>query len=373
MTSKSFLQKAALIFISVLLSLFAAELILRAAMPARDKYWVWQPNLHYVFHPDSAVFDGINGPSEFSINPDGFRGKEFKDSEKNYLCLGGSTTECLYLDNSETWFHQLGQLQPESNFGSIGKSGCTTREHYIQLKYYAPQLGKLNGIVMMVGLNDMMKRLSQDSLFDNNFQLTQSIEDSLVSAILLSNRHEKKWWRKTALFQLFKKVTHKQQSEVNWKLQDDRGEIFKTWRTYRTQAVTIIDSLPDLSYALAEYERNLQLIYSETKRQGSNLILINQSALYKDSLTAYENNLLWMGGVGDFQKSTGHAYYSVKALSQALSLYNQRLAAFCAQKKDVKLIDIATALPRDTSVFYDDCHFNESGARKVALLISEQL
>lgn len=373
MTSKAFLQKAALILISVLLSLFAAELILRTFMPADDKYWVWQPSLHYVFHPDSSIFYGIKGPSEFSISKDGYRGKEFNRSEKNYLCLGGSTTECLYLDNSETWFSQLSLILPKSIFGSIGKSGCTTREHYIQLKYYAPQLGKLNGVIMMVGLNDMMKRLSQDTLFDNNFQFTQPIEDSLVNTILLSNSSEKKWWRKTALFQLFKKVNHQNEKEVNWKLQDDRGETFKAWRTYRTQATTIIDSLPDLYTALGEYERNLQLIYAETKRQGTNLILINQSALYKDSMTAYENSLLWMGGIGNFQKSAGHAYYSAKALNHALSLYNQRLAEFCATRKDVKLIDIASSLPRDTSVFYDDCHFNESGALKVARLISEQM
>ncbi len=378
-SAKEISKKAGLVIASILLSLFIAEVILRLIYPQQAKYFAWQPNLQHTFRPDSSVFYGVNGAKQFSINSQGFRGNEFKkDSLPKYLCIGGSTTECLYLDDNETWYQQMQLLLATRfslliSFGSIGKSGCTTRENYIQLKYFVPQLGKIDGVILMVGLNDMMKRLSRDTLFENDFRFTQQVEDSFVNTIFLSNNKEEVWWRKTNLFQYVQRAFQRT-NKVEWQnVQDDEGKIYKEWRQNRQQASVIIDTLPDLSAALNEYERNLRLIYAEAEKQDIRLVLINQSALYKDTMTAYENSLLWMGGVGNFQSEPNQAYYSAKALRQALELYNQRLQKFCAANPYIKYIDLATQLPRDTSVFYDDCHFNESGARKVAGIISEQI
>lgn len=372
MINRNLNEKAGLIFISILLSLFIAEIALRLAYPQDEKVYVWQPNLHHAFHPDSSIFYGVGGEKNFSINSQGFRGEEFENNSKQkYLCLGGSTTECLYLDNTETWFQKFSILNSQFSIGSVGKSGCTTREHFIQLKYFIPQLGKIDGVILMVGLNDMMKRLSQDWLFDDNFQFTPELEIKFVDEIFLSNKKDKSWWRRTRLFQLAQRVFHRTK-KVDWEnMQDDNGEIYKTWREHRQHTSRTIDSLPDLTAALNEYERNLQLIYDETQKQKIKLVFINQATLYKDSMNEFENSLLWMGGVGEFQQEKNHAYYSTKALNTAMQLYNDRMKIFCSSHPKIKFIDLASQLPKDTSVFYDDCHFNESGARKVAEIISK--
>ncbi len=377
--AKEIVRKAGLIILSILLSLFIAELALQLVCPQQTKYFVWQPNLQHTFHPNSTIFYGISGAKQFSINSQGFRGEESENGSKGmYICLGGSTTECLYLDDKETWQYQM-QLLLDSRtalpplIGSIGKSGCATRENYIQLKYYVPQLGKIEGVILMVGINDMMKRLSSDTLFENDFRFTPQVEDSFVNTIFLSDRNEEEGWRKVRLFQ-FVRNAFQRATKVEWQnVQDDEGKIYKTWRENRQHALAISDTLPDLTSALKEYERNLQLIYAETKRQGIKLILVNQPALYKDSMSAYENSLLWMGGIGNFQEEPNHPYYTPKALRQGIELYNQCLEDFCSNKQHVKFVNLATQLPRDTSVFYDDCHFNESGARKVAEIISREI
>ncbi|HLP49604.1 MAG TPA: SGNH/GDSL hydrolase family protein [Chitinophagales bacterium] len=349
--------------------------------PQQNKLFVWQPNLQHTFHPDSTILYGVHGPSTFTINSQGFRGDEFKnDGTKKYLCIGGSTTECLYLDDKKTWPYLTQQLlttkyATPSIIGSIGKSGCTIRENYIQLKYYVPQLGKIDGVIMMAGINDLMKRLSRDMLFEDDFRFTAAVEDSFVNTIFLKQgrTNEKTWLRRTALFKVLQNALHKAKP-VKWEsVQDDRGEVYQAWRNNRQHASAFVDSLPDLSAALAEYERNLQAIYAEAQRQQIQLVLVNQPAIYTDSLSEYANELLWMGGVGDFQTKAGCRYYSPKVLNAALLLYSQRLKLFCTGKPGIKFIDLATQLPRDTSVFYDDCHFNESGARKVAGIISEHL
>ncbi|MCW5907067.1 MAG: SGNH/GDSL hydrolase family protein [Chitinophagales bacterium] len=368
------ITKALLILASVLLSLFIAEVALRWAMPDDNLYYVWQPNLQHTFYPDSTVFYGINGTKNFTINSNGYRGEKFRAETTNYLCLGGSTTECLYLDNSETWWALLEQNLNKNNapqqyiFGSIGKSGITTRELYLHVKYIVPQLKYVNQLVIMPGLNDLMKRLSADSLFNENFQFTTEVEDSLVNTIFLrkGRSYEKTWWRKTVLFQLAQNLYHRiKPNGVDWMIQDDKGESLVQWRKNRKEATFMIDSLPDLTTALNEYKRNLKLICDEARRQGVGVFFVTQPVMYKDTMSAYEEGLLWMGGIGAYQKEKGHSYYSSKALKQGMEMYNTALREFC-DSNNVNCIEAIHLFPRDTSVFYDDCHFNENGARLFA-------
>lgn len=380
MMFRKYFQKAGLIFISILLSLFIGEIVLHFVIPENDKLYVWQPNLQHTFYPDPTVFYGIKDASQFSINSEGFRGENFSnDARLKFLCLGGSTTECLYLDNTECLSFQLQQKLNSDlkkwnpQIGSVGKSGCTTREHYIQLKYFVPQLGKIDGIVVMVGLNDMFRRLSRDTLFENDFRFTQQVEDSFVSGILLSSKKENSWLRNLRLFKLVRQFLHSAKG-VEWEnIQDDKGEVLRQWRENRNHASRFFDSLPDLNSALNEFERNLQLIYDETQKQQMKLILVNQAVLYKDSMSDYENDLMWMGGIGNFQQQENCVYYSPRALNAALSLYNERMKNFCSENPFVTLVDLASQLPKDTSVFYDDCHFNENGAIKAAEIIANRM
>ncbi|MBP7390357.1 MAG: hypothetical protein KA841_08125, partial [Chitinophagales bacterium] len=191
-----------------------------------------------------------------------------------------------------------------------------------------------------------------------------------IRTIFLSKAESNTWWRNLELFKMGQQYFHRT-NKVDWEnIQDDKGEVLKQWRNNRSWAGLLINELPNLTSALNEYERNLQLIYEEAQCQKIDVIFVTQASLYKDSMGVFESSLLWMGGVGDFQKQINSLYYSPAVLNRALELYNQRLVNFCKHKRNVTLIDVAKYLPKDTSVFYDDCHFNESGARKVAGLVS---
>jgi hypothetical protein len=65
-------------------------------------------------------------------------------------------------------------------------------------------------------------------------------------------------------------------------------------------------------------------------------------------------------------------FYSVEALAEGMAAYNGRLLEICRQRQ-VECIDLATLLPKDTTVFYDDAHFNESGAKQVARIVADYL
>ena len=394
MNKNSILQKAALVIISALLSLFILELLLRLVYPARAHYFVWQPGLQHHFYPDTTIITGVEPVTNFTIDQYGLRtdsgdlkngpdlfqpltDREKQTGAKYYLCLGASTTEGLYLDNSKTWpaqFELAAKAANDSSYkfiGNLAKSGCTMRENYIHLKYAVPQYRRINTVFVMAGLNDMTRRLSQDTAWQNDFSFTPEIEDSFVSSIFLKQgRGEgRTWLRRTALFYVFQNAYHHSAPlSVDWQVQDSSGYIYNKWRDNRKHAARFIDTLPDMSGAIKEYAYIINLMIDEAEKQHIKIVFLNESAIWRDTMTEYELSRLWQGGKGKFQKEPGHVYYSPKALRQGLVMYNQALAKVCMQRH-VGLIDIDSQLPHNLTVFYDDCHFNMEGTQRVGSIV----
>jgi hypothetical protein len=52
--------------------------------------------------------------------------------------------------------------------------------------------------------------------------------------------------------------------------------------------------------------------------------------------------------------------------------YNARLLDSC-RERDAECLDLAERIPRTTEVFWDDVHFTEEGARRVADLVAGYL
>jgi lysophospholipase L1-like esterase len=130
--------------------------------------------------------------------------------------------------------------------------------------------------------------------------------------------------------------------------------------------------LPDLSTALDEYARNLTQIIAVAKEKSVRLIFITQPSMWKPRLPDNLEALLWLGGVGDFQKELGDPYFSAAALEKGMKAYNNTLLRVCRERQ-IECIDLAPTLEKDTTVFFDDVHFNEVGARKVAGAVSQYL
>ena len=65
-------------------------------------------------------------------------------------------------------------------------------------------------------------------------------------------------------------------------------------------------------------------------------------------------------------------YYTVRALNEGMTGYNAALLQVC-KDRGVECIDLASLLPKDLTTFYDDEHFNENGAARVAEIVAEYL
>ena len=110
----------------------------------------------------------------------------------------------------------------------------------------------------------------------------------------------------------------------------------------------------------------------QAKERNLRVILMTQPTMWKADMPKHLEDLLWFGGIGRFQSEPGSPYYSVEALSKAMKMYNEELLKIC-RNRDVECIDLGNMLPKDTRTFYDDVHFNEGGAERVAEIVANYL
>jgi hypothetical protein len=99
------------------------------------------------------------------------------------------------------------------------------------------------------------------------------------------------------------------------------------------------------------------------------LIIMTQPTMWKPGLSQELEGLLWLGGMGNYQNESHKVYYSSEALGKGMNLYNNTLLEICRMRQ-VECVDLSSILEKDTTVFFDDDHFNESGAKKVSTVLS---
>ena len=141
--------------------------------------------------------------------------------------------------------------------------------------------------------------------------------------------------------------------------------MYAEWREHRRRATAIRDSMPDLGPALDEYARNVNTLIDLAEQHSVRPLFLTQPVLWKADLAPELARLLWVGRVGEELRPGGQEYYSIGALAEGMRRYNERLMEVC-RSRGVECVDLAAALPKDTTVFYDDDHYNEAGADRVA-------
>lgn len=366
---------------SAIVALLLSEAALRLTLPS--SYYIWPPHLKAVFKPDPHVMPGISGDSRFEINSLGLRGDELAPSHTyRILTIGGSTTECLYLDQSETWPYLLQKTLNERSkshnvwVGNAGMSGKTTRHHLIAMRYLPLEEMNIDTIILLIGVNDF-HQFSHDALHHDPYDLSkpQAEEVLLYETFKGGMRHahpNDPFFKQTAIWRFLRNVKNQVlEKTAQGNVQDQFGRILTTWREHRLHATEIRTELPDLSSGMREYENNINEIIDIAQRRSLRLIFMTQPTMWKPGLSMELKSLLWLGGVDDFQNQTGKPYYSVEALDMGMKEYNNSLLNICVERK-VECIDLS-GLEKDTTVFYDDVHFNEGGAQKVASVLASHI
>jgi lysophospholipase L1-like esterase len=344
-------------------------------------YYFWPPRLNAIFQPVPEIMPGITGESRFIANSLGIRGDELTPEYKQrILAIGASTTQCASLDQAEMWTQVLqdklnSQAQGQRAWvGNAGVSGLTSRNHLVAMQHVPFKELKIDTVIMLLGVNDFVKRLSHDTAYDPHYMDKPEAERTLLLETFTgtySGFPNDPYYKRTALWQLLRKSKRLLAADSGYR-EDKDGKNFAVWRRHRQQAGEMRERLPDLTTALEEYARNLNRIIDVAHQQSIRIIFVTQPSLWKPGLSPELESLLWLGGVGDFQKEVGKPYYSAAALEKGMIAYNETLLRVCRERQ-VECFDLAPKLQKDTTVFFDDVHFNENGARLVAEEFSRYL
>ncbi|HYO15535.1 MAG TPA: SGNH/GDSL hydrolase family protein, partial [Thermoanaerobaculia bacterium] len=292
--------------------------------------------------PDPRWVSGIAGPSRYTTNSLGIRGGPLPDGAYRLLCLGGSTTECTYLDDAETWPHLLMESLDGSGrrvwVGNLGISGYTSFEHLDFLER-SPLPEELDGAILLMGVNDFVRFLNG------------SLE-----------RGPRPLWRRTALASaalavhrrgFLRRLLHEVEDETGANLEERRRARLRGEGGTR---------LPDLAPALREYSDRIEGLARACRRRGLRCVFLTQPTLWREGLGLRARASLWMGS------DARGRFLPPGELRRGLDLYNRTLLAACA-RLDLECADLGPLNGRE-DLFYDDCHFTEAGAREVARIVA---
>ncbi len=369
-----FWRRVAFVICGLAAGLVIAEISLRFifADPESEAFRIWPPGLVQKFLPSKETMPGISDTSVFSVNSMGFRGSEYSQGDQmRILVLGGSTSECLYLDDDEAWPAVLEEiLNQYSGDGSIwvgngGRSGYSSRHHVLQAIHLFPQHPEMDLIVIMAGVNDFLRFLEGRENYNPVWEENEYLEKTFL--VVPRNRYPA-WFRRTAVWHLGRLAFRNMKSSfADENIQDESGDIYSKWRMARLTARKSLDNLPDLSVPLSEYEENLRRITTHARKSKMKILFIDQPVLWIANLEARLDSLLCAGSDGD--RIPESAYYSAAALESGMLQFNDVMRKVAVEEK-TGFLSISDSLPKSDIVFYDDMHFNEYGSAMVAKIVA---
>lgn len=285
----------------------------------------------------------------------GFRGPDTPadyQSKLSIITIGGSTTACHFLNDSKAWPYVLGELL-RKDFDNVwvnnaGFDGHSTFGHTVLLNDYVKKL-KPKIVIFLTGVNDIENE--GPSYFDK-----------------LKNKDE---------YPDLLNYLYNNSEVVNVMINFARGARAKKFNN-TTQDMKMPGALGTLDLSIDEKNKRLQQqrkyldgygnrlaqLIDTCKRNNIMPVLLTQPCLYgygKDSVT----------GV-DLATAKVEEGMNGALLSDLLDLYNNKVREVCAVKS-VPYIDLAALMPKNSLYYYDQTHYTNAGATRVATLVAEKM
>ena len=359
--SKSFLKKIAFSGIVFLVLLIVAEIVLSLLEVVPSDYYVNTPNSCFTWEINHDEIVGIQQDSEVTFDALGARSiSDYKEAEHKMFVLGGSTAACFALTQEKTWAALIEKKLGDTFWiGNFGRPGNNSNHHLLQLEQLLkkPALQDTKTVIIMQGVNDLVAYLISEERYLNlpeakvkRFAFQHIPDDHLP------------WYKRFTLYKLAARAKKNISFYFNHK--DHLTKTVLDIRALKKQS-KIIPELPDLTKGLARYEENIKQLIQIAKENNIQLVFVTQATMWKPNLEPQYEELMITSG---FQNN--EAFYSTTALYGGMEAFNEKLKTVCAQE-NIPCIDLQ--LPKTTESFYDDFHFNESGAELTAKQIYEKL
>jgi lysophospholipase L1-like esterase len=326
---------------------------------------------------DPKVLPGVSGVKRYTINALGLRGPMPPIVNSNYkiIAIGASTTICSDLDDSEEWPHLVmqklnaGQQTRHVWVGNAGVAGENTVSHLVMMQWY-PGVLHTDMAIFLIGVNDLTATLAYEGAPTQTFlERAAGFEGDLPAGTHWRSLKYYPVYRQARIFVLVRLA----QKNLNQRLHHTptKGTPLPAMVTLRQRrAASSVLPIPDVSNGLREYATRIGSLADRCTDLKMRCLFLTQPTMWRENLSAREDSLFWQGYLGRFANPKG--YISSPDMARAMDSYNRTLLDVCRQR-GLECFDMAAHIPKDTSAFYDEMHFNENGARLVANNLTEYL
>ncbi len=302
-----------------------------------------------------VALDGVAPVAANTTNKWGFRGDDPPTDWNDYytiVAVGGSTTQCFYLDDSKTWPYLLQSKMRKAIanvwVGNAGISGHSTRAHLIFVRDIIPTI-RPKAVIVLCGINDLWYSLDENA---------KKVEYSPETT---------GWKHKVLGYSRLVQVL------FLWKiiLWDDvvvleRGGNANFRPTPLTEEVTLPEDIQIALPSLALYENNVRAMIVELRRQRIRPIFLTQPVLF-DTTDYWKSISGW-----DYTYNGNKGQLSAATYAKLLSRFNDALIHICGEE-NVEVFDLARNIPHSMRYFYDIMHFTEAGADTVADVLASYM
>ena len=120
--------------------------------------------------------------------------------------------------------------------------------------------------------------------------------------------------------------------------------------------------------SLRDFERNLRHIVELCRARGIDVILASQPSLYRDDLSAAEQELLWT----PISHQQGGRCPDLASMIRGMERFNVT-SRRVAEEADAGFVDLAAGVPKTTDYLWDDVHYTPKACALVAELFDEHI
>ena len=359
----------------ILICLVVVEFILRKWFWVpnpydRFKYRVYNPFVPSAFPPNMKLvctsnegLPGLEKQMAFTTNNLGFRGDSLiipkPVNEFRIFLVGGSTAECLYIDDSKS-LNTVLQKELNDRHGlknvkvyNSGKSGDGSPEYMATLSqkiiHLQPDL-----VIVFAGINDLMR-----SVQNYDYAHLQPTIDTARRNTLYHLATQLQIARR--IYYTFKPYEPEEQRQL-LQLNSNYTRLVSDM-----QKVPVSDSMPLVNGSA--FERNLRSITGICGTNNVQLVFMTNQSTWNSQVDSTAKKFHWA-------LVKGKVRYSEQNMDRSLDSLNGVTRKVAASQM-VPLFDLADSIPKSTQYFYDDCHFNVAGARfageKLAAFLAEEI
>ncbi len=347
------------LILSIILIIFITETLLGPALPESKSRYIRlrenRPSTIRDYIPDDFYIDKTDGLEQkeyrFEIDKHGFIYPSIihDDPDLSIIFLGGSTTECIYVDADKRFPNLVGRhLENENLKVNSINSGVSGNNSKHSINILINKCLKLNPDIafLMHNINDLNILLYEKDYSNNNPYRSLIIEDDNNSITF----HIKNIFRKI-LPNLYRRASLFNKRYVNIKIDDEFAHL-------RGKKLSI-----DTQHILDEFRKSLLTFISVAKSNNIMPVLMTQASRFKeipDSIIIANWTL---------EDDFGIKYKNYREIYIAMN----DLIREIGKTKNVHIIDLAIEIPQTKQYMYDAVHFNNNGSSLAADIIAFKL